>query len=416
VIGADGLPMIIGSSEEEEQELRRKEKGKGVDRSESTSTHQSQLQENPAAAASAFFTKLQSQLTSVQDQAPAALHSLSSNFTQFQDQLTHLNLKDLKNPAESYLHKGEAWLGEFQKEVSKLAKEAVTIVPPSLTGQAAEEVKGSARKSEDSFRGMTRKDGLLFKLRSDPEIFRIDPSLPPLPSSNDLTDLREPYSSFLSTLPQDLVQSEMVHEAKEEGGEVLDKTRKEVVSEGEDRISEEEFWKRYLFRVKLIEEEEEKRKKVLNGEISLSLLRSIRFRKWTDESPSVCPIFPPPSSPPLPSRLVLVPQTVSLVTPTLASSLIFASHRILLNFYLSSLPPTSFTTFIASASQQSQSLNLKKMISPGISTKKNPSHPPLKLLLLLPLLPLSLLPPLYPKLQSQLLPLLSPQLNLKSPH
>lgn len=273
MIGADGLPMIIGSSEEEEQELRRKEKGKGVDRSESTST-QSQSQENPAAAASAFFAKLQSQLSStVQDQAPAALHSLSSNFTQFQDQLSHLNLKDLKNPAESYLHKGEAWLGEFQKEVSKLAKEAVTIVPPSLSGQAAEEVR--PRKSEDSFRGLTRKDGLLFKLRSDPTIFLIDPSFPPLPSSNDLTDLRDSYSTFLSTLPQDLAQSEMVQEAKEDGGEVLEKTRKEVVSsgdegEGENGVSEEEFWKRYLFRVNLIEAEEEKRKKVLNGEFFTS--------------------------------------------------------------------------------------------------------------------------------------------------
>lgn len=87
---------------------------------------------------------------------------------------------------------------------------------------------------------MTRKDGLFLELKSDPKIFRIDPLHPPLPSSNDLIDLRELYSSFLSTLPQDLVQSEMVHEAKEEGGEVLEETRKEVVSEGEDRIGEEE--------------------------------------------------------------------------------------------------------------------------------------------------------------------------------
>jgi len=84
---------------------------------------------------------------------------------------------------------------------------------------------------------MEKKDGLLFKLRSAPEIFRIDLSHPPLPSSNDPTDLREPCSSFLSTLPEDLVQSEMVQEVG--GGEVLEETRKEGVVEGEDRVGEE---------------------------------------------------------------------------------------------------------------------------------------------------------------------------------
>jgi len=88
---------------------------------------------------------------------------------------------------------------------------------------------------------MTRKDGLLFELRSDPNIFLIDPSLPPLHSSNNLSDIREPNSTFVSALPQDLVQSEMVQEAKKGGGEVSEETRKEVVSEGEDKISEEEF-------------------------------------------------------------------------------------------------------------------------------------------------------------------------------
>ena len=88
---------------------------------------------------------------------------------------------------------------------------------------------------------MTRKDESLSKLRSNSEIFRIDPSPPPLRSLNNLSDLQESYSSLLSTLPQDLIRSEIVQEAKEEGGEVSEETRKEVVSEGEDKISEEEF-------------------------------------------------------------------------------------------------------------------------------------------------------------------------------
>jgi len=69
---------------------------------------------------------------------------------------------------------------------------------------------------------MEKKDGLLFKLRLNSEIFRIDPSHPPLFPSNERIDLREPYSSFLSTLPKDLVRSEIFQEAKEEGGEVLE--------------------------------------------------------------------------------------------------------------------------------------------------------------------------------------------------
>ncbi|GAA5967144.1 hypothetical protein JCM3765_001544 [Sporobolomyces pararoseus] len=249
VIGADGLPMIIGGEEEE----RKLDKGKGVDRSSSEST------ENPAAAASAFFSKIQSQLTSMQDQAPQALHALSSNFSQFQDQLSHLNLKN--STAEEYLHKGEHWFSEFKEEVSKLAKEAVQIVPPSLSGQ---DQSAPSRKSEEFalIKGMTRKDTLLYRLRSDPSVFLVDPSLPPLPSSNDLTDHRPAYATFLSTLPSSLLDSDLVQDAREQGAEVLEQTREEVTKDG--GISEEEFWKRYLFRVHLIEQEEEKRKKVLS--------------------------------------------------------------------------------------------------------------------------------------------------------
>lgn len=272
VIGADGLPMIIGGEEEEERKL---DKGKGVDRSSS-----SESTENPAAAASAFFSKIQSQLSSMQDQAPQALHALSSNFSQFQDQLSHLNLKN--STAEEYLHKGEHWLNEFKEEVSKLAKEAVQIVPPSSTGQ--ETLSASSRKSEEFalIKGMTRKDTLLYRLRSDPSVFLIDPSLPPLPSSNDLTDHRSAYSTFLSTLPSSLLDSDLVKEARERGGEVLEQTRQEITMKEGGGINEEEFWKRYLFRVHLIEQEEEKRKKVLSGELFLVFFRVYEHSRFLE--------------------------------------------------------------------------------------------------------------------------------------
>lgn len=289
VIGPDGLPMIIGGPEDDEIEPKKKlDKGKGVDRSEpsllpsstTSSSSSTTTTQDPSAAASAFFSKIQSQLSSMQDQAPQALHALSSNFTQFQDQLSHLNLKN--STAEEYLHKGEHWLSEFREEVSKLAKEAVQIVPPTSTTSTSSSNPLDSRKSEEFtlMKGMTRKDTLLSRLRSDPSIFRIDPSLPPLPSSNDLTDYRDFYSSFLKTLSEEeekgLVGSERVKKEEKEGGEVLESTKREIIApsseEGRsgDKVTEEEFWKRYLFRVHLIEEEEEKRKKVLSGKSPFS--------------------------------------------------------------------------------------------------------------------------------------------------
>ncbi|GAA5843166.1 hypothetical protein JCM3766R1_005257 [Sporobolomyces carnicolor] len=242
VIGSDGVPIIVEAPEDV--------KGKGVDRSNEPDV-------NPSAAASAFFSKVQHQLASMQDQAPQALHSLSTNFSQFQDQLSHLNLGSATT--SEYLHKGETWFNEFKDEVSKLAKDAVQIVPPTAT---------QSRTSEEItlINGMTRKDTLLYRLRSDPSAFLVDPSLPPLPSATDSTDHRSAYSDFLSTLPSTaaLADSDQVKLEREKGGQVLERTRRDVVAQEGGQIDDEEFWRRYLFRVHLIEQDEEKRKKVLS--------------------------------------------------------------------------------------------------------------------------------------------------------
>ncbi|GAA5822144.1 hypothetical protein JCM10212_000355 [Sporobolomyces blumeae] len=260
VIGPDGVPVIVG-----DPEPAKVDKGKGVDRSDSTATATTSS-ENPSAAASAFFSRLQTQLSSVH--APAALSTLSTNFTQFQQQLSHLDLgHEGAKLAEDYLHKGEAWFGEFKDEVTKLAKDAVQIVPPvsaaAAIGGASTTAKSEStgRRSEEFLTKMSRKDVLLYRLRTDPELLAQDPSLPPPPSSTDLTDHRAAYASFLSTLPADI--SDKTAEAREEGGEALEKTFEKVTAEGSG-VGEEEFWKRYLFRVHIIEEEEEKRKKVLS--------------------------------------------------------------------------------------------------------------------------------------------------------
>ncbi|GAA5945211.1 uncharacterized protein JCM15063_005328 [Sporobolomyces koalae] len=262
IVGADGLPMMIAT----EPSDFKQDKGKQVDRGDSTAAS-----ENPAAAASAFFSRIQHQLSSVQDQAPRALESLSSNLShQFQDTVAQLNLK---TNTEEYLHKGESWLNEFRTEVSKLAKDAVQIVPPTLSGPAARDLAVEQSDTLDDLsvtKGMTRRDTLLHRLRSDPNLFLIDPALPPPQSSidsKDAADLRESYATFLSTLPESpstLIDSELVKSARTEGGDQLEQTRVRVVSDPEMNVDDETFWKRYLFRVYLIDQEEEKRKKVLS--------------------------------------------------------------------------------------------------------------------------------------------------------
>ncbi|GAA5849410.1 hypothetical protein JCM3766R1_006073, partial [Sporobolomyces carnicolor] len=276
VIGSDGVPIIVEAPEDV--------KGKGVERSNEPDV-------NPSAAASAFFSKVQHQLASMQDQAPQALHSLSTNFSQFQDQLSHLNLGS--STTSEYLHKGETWFNEFKDEVSKLAKDAVQIVPPTAT---------QSRTSEEItlINGMTRKDTLLYRLRSDPSAFLVDPSLPPLPSATDSTDHRSAYSDFLSTLPSTapLADSDQVKLEQERGGQVLERTRRDIVDQEGGQIDDEEFWRRYLFRVHLIEQDEEKRKKVLSD---AQTVEDDFSWDMDDEEPSSSTASAPPSTNKTPS-------------------------------------------------------------------------------------------------------------------
>ncbi|GAA5894092.1 hypothetical protein JCM5296_001009 [Sporobolomyces johnsonii] len=267
MIGADGVPVIL-----DQVEPLREDKGKGVDRSGSVASDDAS--QNPAAAASAFFSKVQSQLasnTNVQDLGKN-LSSLSSNLTtnlsSLQNQLAHLDLGESSKVAEDYLHKGETWFAEFSHEVGRLAKDAVKVVPPTEAGKPAK----SLTKAEQVALG--RREMLLYKLRTDPSVFLVDPAQPP-PSSSSASadaastpqpDTRESFSRFLQSIedrggfegPTFTAQIEAERAA---GGEALEKTWKEVVREG--RLSNEAFWVRYLFRVRGIEEEEERRRRVL---------------------------------------------------------------------------------------------------------------------------------------------------------
>ncbi|GAA6008843.1 Dos2p [Rhodotorula paludigena] len=256
VIGADGMPVIL-----DDVPPARVDKGKGVDR-EGGDSHEHQ--ETPAAAASAFFASLAKNqnvkdlsrnLTSLQS-------NLSTNLHQLQSQLSHLDLSEGQKVAENYLHKGEHWFQEFSAEVGKLAKDAVKVVPPGASAGAG---TSAARASLDKAAGgLSRREQLVYKLRSEPSIFLVDPADPPstpgAPDSREafaqyLASVQQTHGSFESESFQALVQHELV-----EGGEVLRKTRDELVPA---QLSDEAFWTRYFWRKQQIEDEEERRKKVL---------------------------------------------------------------------------------------------------------------------------------------------------------
>ncbi|BGP53594.1 hypothetical protein JCM8202_001439 [Rhodotorula sphaerocarpa] len=306
IIGPDGVPIMLSSpspAPEQQQQARKVDKGKGVERggddadevsgSNSAQTEagadadqpelppHSPTQQTPAAAASAFFSKWQTQLASnpnVKDLS-RNITSLQSNFStnlhQIQNQIAHIDLAEGQKVADRYLHKGEAWFQEFSNEVAHLAKEAVKVVPPTGAGAGP----GSYGRSGFERAGtpvMTRRDMVLHKLRSDAALLRLDPALPPAAAAvqTDLSastsgggavDTRESYAAYLATLQakggpeSDAFRADIERELLE-GGEVLAHTRDEVVSE---EMPEEMFWTRYFFRKQGIEEEEERRKKVL---------------------------------------------------------------------------------------------------------------------------------------------------------
>ncbi|GAA5910127.1 hypothetical protein JCM6882_006523 [Rhodosporidiobolus microsporus] len=300
VVGPDGGLIVVDEVEKKEKEevvfdeaegedgaegKKDDVKGKGVDRGEGPSTaamndasSAASQEQIPAAAASAFFRSLSTapQFQSLSRDLHSLQTNLSSNLTNLQTQLSHLDvageLKETQKLAEGYLHKGEGWLADFSKEVGKLAKDAVRVVPPTGTG-AGDRLAGSGTAVQS---GLSRRELLLYRLRTDPSILLVDPALPPPPSSApDVKDTREAYAAFVASLQSTLDGfdtpqfREKVAAELEEGGEALAALKERLTSasgegEGEEGgLSEEAFWGRYFFRKGEIEEEEGRRKRVL---------------------------------------------------------------------------------------------------------------------------------------------------------
>ncbi|GAA5987899.1 hypothetical protein JCM11641_004575 [Rhodosporidiobolus odoratus] len=281
VIGADGVPIVM-----DEPQPVKVDKGKGVDRGEGgegegafgEAQHAASTDQTPAAAAAAFFASLSAsaapQLQAFSNDLSSLRSGLTSNVAQLQAQLGKLKvgeeIQHAEHLAQGYLQKGEAWLGEFQKEVGKLAKDAVRVVPPS-TSAATTAGDRSAGDAVAPTRGISRHELLLYKLRTGPSLLLLDPALPP---ADGARDTREAYAAFISTLQSTLdgfgrpLWEEKTAAELAEGGEGFAAVYKELVvgEEGQDgALGEMAFWGRYFFRKQEIEEEEVRRKRVLEG-------------------------------------------------------------------------------------------------------------------------------------------------------
>ncbi|KAG8768244.1 hypothetical protein FRC12_005688 [Ceratobasidium sp. 428] len=124
---------------------------------------------------------------------------------------------------------------------------------------------------------LTHSEMLLRRLKHDPEVLRADPSLAP--------SVNERYEKYLSETNTEGAEwtariREVVAEASEDSDALLAIKESLVPS----TITEDEFWKRYFFRVLQISEDEEKRKIILEAPT-----QSDDDFSWEDDDPKPAP-------------------------------------------------------------------------------------------------------------------------------
>lgn len=283
MIGADGTPIIMDDDDDDNDNeatpdvstsTSSKDKGKGVDRPSSPS--------DPTLAARAFYTKFQTSLSGTSTQLSSLIQT---NLTTLRTSSTPLSSALSLSPAQrelasEYLHKGETFLAVFKDEVGRLAREAVVVVPGSEGEFFGEEEKGGkGGKKKGGVKGQRgrerekegRKAVLIRALRGDLETLRIDPG------KKEDEEERNAWSTFLGewSLEKGGLEGERL---REESGTELDEDEREggalrvslgklVLAEGgKGEMDGETFWMRYFWAKELILREEEKRKRVLEGQ------------------------------------------------------------------------------------------------------------------------------------------------------
>ncbi|KAA1474311.1 hypothetical protein DENSPDRAFT_840896 [Dentipellis sp. KUC8613] len=253
-------------------------------------------EEHPQTPASAsLFSRLQSSippdlLSSVQRTIPETLETLRHapervDLSQLRTTLQRVHIQDATARGEELLRGA----GDFLRE-------AVRVVPPSeagpsssgvmwdgmdiwtmplsgvdtprsesggSNGKARESGTGTPRRSGEGKAIATRKEALLRAVRTNPEILRVDPA-------GEKTS-EELYKTWVEKEVADKeggiggeYWKERVEKELEEDGEPLKVTRDTLVPSD---MTEDDFWTRYFFRIHQIEQEEERRKALLQGSI-----------------------------------------------------------------------------------------------------------------------------------------------------
>jgi len=232
----------------------REDKGKGVDREGSTETtsptgstrtlvpESSSDDSKPIMNATAFFSKLQNQLSSNPN-----FQNFQHTFQNMQHELKHkvddfskIDMHEAKEKYEKAMNSSEKYWKVASKELTDLFGEVVQIVPPEgyKTG-SQEQPTGPAGKAADKRRrdaavaAAGRKEMLLHRIRSEPAILLVDPAEAPAAvgsSTNEASgedkkeahaDTREVFATFL-------------RKVQETGGDEGETWKAKIISELDD--------------------------------------------------------------------------------------------------------------------------------------------------------------------------------------
>jgi hypothetical protein len=263
---------------------------------ESSPTTGDSTQQAPVVTAAAFFSRLQGQL-----QSNPNFQSFQHNFSTMQaelkskvDDFSKIDIAEAQRRAEAAMNQGEKYFKTASSELSDLFGQAVRIVPPEEAGNAGirkgNAVAADKRKKAAAVAAAGRKESLLHRVRSDPAVLLVDPAEAPASASDTQAattasegdssfsaatathaDTREAFARFCQKIEEEQgwLDSEKWKTRisdeldDEESGHVLKATYNAIVP---GKLPAEAFWTRYFFRVQQIEEDEARRKEILEGE------------------------------------------------------------------------------------------------------------------------------------------------------
>ncbi|KAJ7901981.1 hypothetical protein B0H14DRAFT_3852028 [Mycena olivaceomarginata] len=298
------------------------------------------IQEAPSTGVQSILSRLQSALppnivSTVQSRIPESLknESGSIDLTQMRTTLTteFQRVQGVTRvQAEEYVQKSEALIREAMKEAGEVLRDAVKVLPPeeaqsssgsgNLIWDGADmwmlpfdssdpSAKGKEKAGRDTQLAVaTRAESLLKRLKQDPEIIKHDPEAD--------AGAKEFYSQWLATAMQDGIDSEewtakIAAVLNESADGLALKANQDALVPSE--LTRETFWQRYFFRVHQIEQEEEKRKALLQRSTE-----SEEDFSWEDEDESTPPAVSKPATGPEVSQTLSAPPS-EIPTPATTS-------------------------------------------------------------------------------------------------